>query len=398
MNLLQDNISTQIEKVRGVGGRNVQPKNENHIFLSYGSPHPNLFPTDAYRKASNEVLNTRAAIALQYRGGKGPELIKNWIIKRSRHRNTFIQQNEILMTAGAAQGIDFATRLLIEPNDEVWVERPTYFFALQSFQLAGAKIKTIPLDHQGINVDLIEKKLKNRVNKNKRLPKCIYVMPNYHNPTSVSLSLERRIRLATLAIKYNLVIIEDDAYTELSFNQSFLPSIHSLAPENSIYLGTFSKIIAPGIRIGWVIANKSFIEKMELFLLGPQVSPITQEIIGNLLINLPFDDHLTKLVNYYKHNRDVMIEAINSHFGNHVSFNIPEGGYFIWLQFQNEINIDELANIAFEKGVSFVKGKEFYHQSIKSLEIRLCYSYCNAQEIKDGIKLLAEAYHSLMIQ
>lgn len=398
MNLLQLNIASSLKNAQKIEGRDVQPKNEKHVFLSYGSPNPVLFPTKAYINASNEVLNTRAEIALQYRGGQGTEQIKNWIISRGHHRHMSIEHDGILITAGAAQGIDFATRLLIDPGDEVWVESPSYFFALQSFQLAGARISSIPLDDDGINIDIIEKKLNDRIKNLKKLPKCIYIMPNYHNPTGVSLSLERRKRLAILAEKYNLVIIEDDAYAELSFNQHFLPSIHSLAPKNVIYLGTFSKIIAPGIRIGWVIADKSLIKKMELFLLGPQISPVIQEIIGTLLINLSFDDHLGELVNHYKHNRDVMVGEIVSNFGNHVSFNIPKGGFFIWLQFKNDIDLDELANIAFDKGVSFVKGKEFYHQANKLQEIRLCYSYCNTDEIKEGIRLLAEAYDSLTTQ
>src|SRR5690625_4746128 len=196
---LKPSISTYLASLQPISGRDEQPSQKDHIFLSYGSPSPNLFPVKEYKQASIETLDTRAKDALQYAGGSGPKLVKSWIKEQGKRRHIHLQEEEILITAGAAQGIDFTTRLLLNPGDEVWVEEPTYFFALQSFQLAGAHIQMIPMDKQGINVACLKKKLEYYVKHNKPNPKLLYCMPNFHNPTGRTLSLNRRKELAKLA-------------------------------------------------------------------------------------------------------------------------------------------------------------------------------------------------------
>lgn len=392
----KSSISKYLASLQPVSGRDEKPKQKDHIFLSYGSPSPDLFPIEEFKQASVEILNNRGEDALQYAGGEGPTLVKNWIKEQGKRRHIHIQEEEILITAGAAQGIDFTTRLLVNPGDEVWVEQPTYFFALQSFQLAGANIQMIPMDNQGIKVDYLKEKLEYHVKFNKPIPKLLYCMPNYHNPTGKTLAPNRRKELAKLAQLYDFFIVEDDAYAELGFEQRYLPAIYSYAPERVLYLGTFSKIIAPGVRIGWVAASEEFINKMKLLMLGPQTSPIVQEILGRLLVNYSFEEQVNRLITCYQEKRDIMISAIYANFGDSVYFEIPKGGFFIWLQFQQEIEVDKLFRIAFDKGVSIVQGSSFYKNQIKNSSVRLCYSFCNKEQIEQGIKLLAESYFSLI--
>lgn len=389
-------ITKQLATLEPLIGRDRQSQNPDHVYLSFGSPDPNLFPVKAWRNATEEVLRTNVIDALQYAGGKGAERIKSWIIDRGKLRNLTLDEDQILITAGAAQAIDFTTRLLLNPDDEVWVEAPTYFFALQSFHLADANVQMIPMDAAGIDINYIAEQLEDRVKNNKRIPKLLYLMPNFHNPTGKTLLLERRRQLAILARKYDFYIIEDDAYTEINFTEKHVPAIHSFAPERVLYIGTFSKVIAPGVRIGWIAATKFFIDKMKLFMLGPQTSPIVQEILGTMLEDFPIDPHVHELATTYRSKRDKMISDIQTYFGRTVTFHIPDGGFFIWLHLKEVVDPEDLLETAFNHGVSIVIGDSFYKEAPHRTCVRLCYSYCSEEQIERGIASLAKAYHSII--
>ncbi|PGV52237.1 PLP-dependent aminotransferase family protein [Bacillus sp. AFS037270] len=365
-----------------------------HVHLSFGYPSTHLFPiAELNHAASNAILN-HGKQALHYSGGDGPRKIIEWIRNRSKIRSIYVKNKQIITTAGAMQAIDLAARVLVNPDDEVWVEGPTYFNALQSFRMAGAKIKSFPIDEQGVQVDLIEEALVKARQLNKKIPKVFYCMPNFHNPSGVSLSLERRQKLAQLAYEYNFYILEDDAYSELSFKNSYPPAIYSFAEERVIYVGTFSKIIAPGIRLGWIIANDEVLQNIHLLMLGSQTSPFTQQIIASLLEGISFEDHLEQLISTYRQKRDIMIESIETFFGDDVTFEIPEGGFFLWLSFRPEVVTTNFADEAFRRGVSIVEGKSFFETNQGSNQLRLCFSYCNEEQIRRGIKILAESYYA----
>lgn len=394
MSETQRSISKYLATLQPISGRDEQPILENHVFLSYGSPSPSLFPLEQFEQAAKEVLQRNGRVALQYTGGEGPNLMKEWISGRGSKRNIVAEKDNILITAGAAQAIDVTTRALLNDGDEVWVEEPTYFFALHSFHLAGAEIRSFPTDDQGIDVNLLQKELEYRKQHNQPIPKLVYCLPNYQNPTGVTLTKERRERLAKLAQAYDFYIIEDDAYVELNFDQEHIPAIASYAPERVLYLGTFSKVLAPGLRIGWVSASKQLIAQMKLLLLGPETSPITQEILGTMLTTFPFEAHLEKLIKAYRQKRDVMIASIHAHFRNDVYFEIPVGGFFIWLRFKQHVDVKNVAKLAFQNGVSIVEGSSFFHNQVDVQAVRLCFSFCTEEQIELGVKRLAQAYFS----
>ncbi len=327
VNNLQDyQYSKLLPSTPSIGGtRVVDP---SYVHLSFGYPSSDLFPIHELSEAASEAILQGGRFSLHYFGGNGPKKVKDWIQQRSHIRSIQVETDQVLITAGAMQAIEVAARVLINPEDEVWVEGPTYFNGLQAFRLAGAKIKTFPIDENGLRVDLLEDALQDARLQNKKIPKFIYAMPNFHNPGGVNLSLERRKRLAELAREYNFYILEDDAYGELSFTNQYLPSIYSFAPDNVIYVSTFSKIIGPGLRLGWVIANNSVLEKINVLMLGSQTNPFTLEIIAHLLDKISFEDHLDRLISVYRKKRDIMIDAIQENFGHHVSFNVPLGGFF----------------------------------------------------------------------
>lgn len=393
--LLQDfQYAKFLPSTPSIGGTTVT--DPSHVHLSFGFPSSDLFPIAELNESASEAIIKYGKLSLHYSGGEGPIKIRGWIKCRSQTRSMYVKNDNILSTAGAAQAIDLATRILVDPGDEVWVEAPTFFSALQSFRLVGAQIKSFPIDKNGVRVDLIEETLKKARLQNKKMPKLFYCMPNFHNPGGVTLSVERRKKLADLAYEYNFYILEDDAYSDLSFTKHYLPAIYSFGTQRVIYLGTFSKIIGPGIRLGWAIADNIVLEKMRLLMLGSQTSPFTQEIISRLLDNMSFEAHLEKLIFAYRKKRDVMIEAVQEYFSHHVSFHVPEGGFFLWLTFDPKIDTKNFTDQAFQNGVSIVEGRSFYHSIEGFNQLRLCFTYCNEDQIRRGVKILADSYFAYL--
>ncbi|WP_445505958.1 aminotransferase-like domain-containing protein [Niallia sp. 03190] len=343
-------------------------------------------------QSASESILENGHKALHYSGGLGPAKVRQWIKEQVEKSKIFVEATQIYPTFGAMQGIDLTTRVLINPGDEVWVEGPTFFNGLQSFRLAGAQIKTFPLDEEGVQVDILEQSLKDAKGKNQPIPKFFYCMPNFHNPAGVTLSIERRKKLAALAYEYNFYILEDNAYGDLSFTHEYLPSIYSFAPKRVIYLGTFSKIIAPGLRLGWMIANEEVLQKVHTLALGSQTSPFTQEIVTALLEKISYKDHLKNLIDTYRSKQDAMVNSIQKYFGDEVHFIVPEGGFFLLLNFKPEVDTAKFVQQAFENGVSVIEGRSFYVNGEGKNQIRLCFSYCDEQQIDRGIKILAEAY------
>lgn len=364
----------------------------DHVHLSYGFPSSSLFPIEELTVASEKAIVKEGRKALHYAGGPGIEKINNWIKKHVKKRAVEATAKDILVTAGAGQAIDVISRTVLNPGDEVWVEAPSFFTALRAFELVGAKTRAFPIDESGLQVDLLEVALEDAVLHHRKLPKLVYTMPNFHNPSGIVLSLERRKKLAQLALKYNFYILEDDAYVDLNFDNVLIPSIYSFAPNRVAYVGTFSKIIGPGIRLGWVVGNEELLRNLRIFMFGSQTNPFTQEIIAHLLDELSFDDYLKKIINHYKSQRDVIVQAIEQYFGKHVTYKIPSGGFFLLIEFEQSVDVNDFLLQAFQKGVSVVAGDQFYTDGSGKNQIRLCFTFSNEQQIQKGIERLAQAY------
>lgn len=375
---------------RSIGGTKVTDL--QHVHLSYGFPATDLLPVEELQAAAAEALKWDRADALHYSGAKGPARVRDWVLARSRKFGIHAGAENFIPTFGAIQGIDLTARILLNPGDEAWVEAPTFFNGLQAFRAAGAVIKPIPVDEQGLQVELLEAALKQAAERNEPIPKLLYCMPNYHNPTGVSLSLERRKRLAELAVTYNFLILEDDAYAELNISGETLPAIYSFAPEQVIYVSTFSKTLGPGLRLGWAIAAPEVISHMATLSLGSQLNPFTQEVVGELLQHYGFDEQVEKLTERYRAQRDTMIRALKREFAEHIAVQAPAGGFFVWVTFDEQVDVRQFAPAALAKGVSFVAGNAFFADGEGSHHLRLCFSFCNAEQIERGIKALAEAY------
>lgn len=368
-------------------------KQDNLIPLSFGFPAPESLPVDKMTAATEAAMVTQGRQALAYSGGTGPKNILNWIKERSKLREIEATENEIIVTAGSSQAIDLITRTLTDPGDELWVEAPTFFGALKTFRLAETKLFSFPIDENGLRVDLVEQELIERVKNNLPLPKLMYVIPNYQNPGGVNLSVERRKRLAELAYEYNFFIIEDDAYVELSFDKTYTAAIYSFGPERVIYLSTFSKIIAPGLRLGWAIGLKEVIEKMQILKTDGFTSVYVQEVTKNLLEQIDMDEQINNLNSLYLSRKNAMVSAIKQYFGEEVSFHEPHGGFFLWLTFPEHIDTSEFVEAAMIAGVSYIAGKHFFLQDEGYNHMRLCFTFCKEEIIQEAIKRLANTYY-----
>ncbi|AYV66403.1 PLP-dependent aminotransferase family protein [Niallia circulans] len=366
---------------------------ENLIPLSFGFPAPESLPVDKMTAATEAAMQTQGRHALAYSGGTGVNAVINWIKERSKLREIKATENEILITAGSSQAIDLVTRTLTDPGDEVWVEAPTFFGALKTFQLAETKLASFPIDENGLRVDLVEQELSERVKNNLPLPKLMYVIPNYQNPGGVNLSVDRRKRLAELAYEYNFFIIEDDAYVELSFDGIYNPAIYSYGPERVVYLSTFSKIIAPGLRLGWAIGLTEIIEKMRILKIDGLTSVYVQEVTKNLLDQIGMDEHICYLNSLYLSRKNAMVSAIKQYFGNDVTFHEANGGFFLWITFPCHIDTSEFIDAAASAGVSYIAGKHFFLKDEGYNHMRLCFTFCQEDIIEEAIKRLANTYY-----
>ncbi|WP_400243680.1 PLP-dependent aminotransferase family protein [Niallia sp. JL1B1071] len=369
-------------------------KHPDLIPFAFGHPAKESFDISLLSDSAVSALQLDGPRALQYSGGAGPDHVVNWIQQRSKHVSIIVETQNILVTAGSMQAIDLATRTLTDPGDHVWVEAPTFFGAIRQFSLAEVKISSIPMDQNGLMTDELERKLKEAVKDNAPIPKFIYVMPNYHNPTGVCLSIERRKKLAELAYEYNFYILEDDAYVELSFSGEKLPSIYSFGPKRVIYLSTFSKTIAPGIRMGWALADDEvIIQRMKMLKSDGSTSVFVQEIISHFLADVKFEYHMKRINDLYCARKDAMINAVKECFGEEVAFTEPEGGFFLWLSFPKEVNTSEFASAALSRGVSFIESKFFYVDRAETNHIRLSFTFTNEEDIQKGVKRIAESYY-----
>ncbi|MGG4143491.1 PLP-dependent aminotransferase family protein [Paenibacillus algorifonticola] len=365
----------------------------NSIPLSFGAPHSDTFPYEALKEAAAQAIISQGRNALQYAGAGGPSALLQWVANRSARRSIDVDASHVLLTYGSQQAIDYVARALLNPGDHVWLEAPTYFGAVSTFRTAEAVLTSFPIDADGLLVDEVEQALEQAAKNGSPIPKFIYVMPNFHNPGGVTLSLERRKQLAALAYQYNFFILEDDAYTELSFEGDPLPSLYSFAPLRVIHLSTFSKIVAPGIRLGWAIAAPDVIARINVFFQGSKASVFSQEIVAQLLQSFPFEEHLERSISLYRNNRDAMVAALAHYLGNDVSYHVPKGGFFIWLTFPPHIDTSKFVADANASGVSFIDGKQFFVKPEGHRHARLSFSYCNEEDIVRGVELFAKAYY-----
>ncbi|MCL6600737.1 MAG: PLP-dependent aminotransferase family protein [Alicyclobacillus macrosporangiidus] len=363
------------------------------ISLNFGLPDEGLFPIPDLMESVSRAVHVRRA--LQYGGATGTARLSGMVAdKCSQLCKVPISSEEVLITSGSSQAFDLISRLFLDPGDDVWVEEPTYFGALHGFSLNGATLRGFPMDEEGLLVDAVEQELKAREATGGAMPKLFYVIPNYHNPTGLTMSLERRKQLGELAMKYKFYVLEDDAYGELGFGATTIQPIKSIAPEFTLYISTFSKTIAPGFRLGYVVAPRSIIQMLRFVKAEGGTSGFAQEVMANLLETLDYDQHLRTVRATYRARRDAMLEALAEDSSVNWTWTEPEGGFFVWVTLPDGYQTSALWDYALRESVSFVGGDAFYVSGKGGNRMRLSFSYYPPNIIREGIQRLRCAVHA----
>ena len=357
------------------------------ISFAGGLPAAQLFPVEAVKLAAGQALERYGPSALQYATTEGHLPLREWIAARGG-----LTPDHVQIVSGSQQGLDLLGKVLISQGDVVLVEAPTYLGALQSFQPYGPRYVQMPSDDDGIDVDALEALL------NVSPAKVMYTIPNFQNPTGRTLSLERRQRLALLTARHGVVVIEDDPYGELRFSGEVLPSLYQLAlarvgsPDlsNVVYCSSFSKTLAPGLRVAWVQGARPLIGKLVQAKQGADLhTPIlTQMIVTELLPELPAQVERVRAL--YQERAGQMLGAIHAHFPAGVQTTRPQGGMFLWVTLPAGLNAAELLVPAVERGVAFVPGAPFFALGGGEATLRLSYSSASAEQIQVGIGALGE--------
>ncbi len=363
------------------------------ISLAGGLPAPETFPVDLIKKIAQEVLTEHADKALQYGTTKGFTPLRltlaRWMEKRY---GIPMSKVEIMMVAGSQQALDLIGRVFINPGDVVVVEAPTYLAALNAFKYYEPEFVSIPMDHDGMRIDLLEEKLEELKREGKRV-KFVYTVSTFQNPMGVTMSLDRRKRLIELAKEYDFLIVEDNPYSELRYSGKPVPPIKHFDDEGRvIYLGTFSKILAPGFRLGWIAAHPHFIRKIEIAKQAVDLCANTfgQVIAWKYVEGGYLDEHIPRIIEFYKPRRDAMLEALEEYMPEGVEWTKPDGGMFIWVTLPEGIDTKLMMEKAVAKGVAYVPGEAFFaHRDVKNT-MRLNFTYVPEEKIREGVKRLAE--------
>jgi 2-aminoadipate transaminase len=362
---------------------------EGAISLAYGFAAPELFPTDDLVAATSEVLAEDAPHALNY-GPTYPGLVALVIDRLARQQINAAPRN-VLVTHGSSQALGLLAQVFIDPGDAVIVEGPTFMGAVNYFAAAGARLITAPVDREGLNVQALEEILEGLKGEGVTA-KFIYTIPTYHNPSGALMPLARRKELLAVAARYGALIVEDDAYGELYFDAPPPPRLAALDTDGIvIHVSTFSKILAPGVRVGFACARPEIIERMAMFKIEGGGGPFITRVVERYCADGRLDAHIAELRKLYKRKAQVMMDAIAREFPPEVTYLRPEGGFFIWCRLPEGMSAKKLLEVAEARGVSFVAGSDFYANGAGDNELRLSFSLQPEDLIVEGIKRIGAA-------
>ncbi|ANU24107.1 PLP-dependent aminotransferase family protein [Planococcus donghaensis] len=370
-------------------GQWMSPLPAGCLRLSSGYPAPSLVPSEEIKLAVARLLDEEQDLPLHYIGSPRVPQLKKFLQERMAQRDVKTTTNELLITSGACQAIDLIARILLDEEAVVAVESPTYMEALEIFRNYTDYYMTIPIDENGLQTDVLAEMLADRSAQGLPIPRLLYTIPTYQNPTGTTLSLERRQHVMELAEQYDFLVLEDDAYGELGFEER--PRLlKAMDTQNRvIYVGSLSKVVAPGMRIGWVVADKRIIDPLSWFKKDLD-HPFDQATMASFLEAIDFDEHLTRLTTTYKSKCAMMLAALEKFLPPTVSWFVPKGGYFVWIKIP-DVDTSQLLQAAFDTGVAFVPGKHFFLNQQKGLEyLRLSFSYASEEEIVKGVELLGQ--------
>jgi 2-aminoadipate transaminase len=371
--------------------------NPEIISFAGGLPAPEVFPVERFRQACEKVLAAAPTAALQYGPSEGYQPLRELIVAQMAKNGILATIDNVLITNGSQQALDLIAKLLINRGDRILVESPTYLGALQAFDLMGAEYVTVPVDGKGLQTRLLEGALRSG-------PKFMYILPNFQNPGGVTLSEDRRTQLVWLSDKYGIPIIEDDPYGQLRYEGEHikplivLDRINALRDNgyhfgNVIYLSTFSKVLAPGLRLGWIVAPPDVITRLVQLKQSADLhtSTFAQMVMYEVARDGFLDEHVKTIRACYKERRDAMLAALDDFFPPEAKWTHPRGGLFLWVTLPSGVDCMRLFDAAIKHNVAFVPGQPFFAEGDSGSHMRLNFSNATPEMLREGIRRLSIA-------
>lgn len=378
------------------------------ISFAGGLPAPEAFPFGAIQEATERVLVQHGSAALQYSATEGYEPLRELVARHAIRYGIAARPSNVIITSGSQQALDLLGKLFLERGDRVLVEDPTYLGAMQAFRAYGVEFITVPVDHEGVRVDRLEETLAHTK------PKLMYLLPNFQNPSGVTMSELRRQEVVQLAERHSVPIVEDDPYGQLRYEGDHLTPLFVLDSEldrerasndpvrgtHVVYTSTFSKLLAPGLRVGWILAPEEVIAQLTLVKQGTDLhtSTLSQMIAYETCRGGFLDKHVRVIRGIYAERRTAMLAALERHMPKQVQWTRPDGGLFLWVTLPFEMDARNVLEVALRKGVAFVPGGAFHASGGGSYTLRLNFSYCTPERIDEGIERLAEAVRECLVQ
>ena len=390
-------FASRMELLKGSAIRELVALTAKPEIISFagGMPAPELFPVEQMEKAANAVMEEMGQAAMQYSSTEGYVPLRQQIVDRMAAKNNIhTTVDNILVTSGSQQGLDYSGRVFLDKDDIVLIESPSYLGALNAFKTCEPRFIEVPTDDGGMIMEELEKILE----KEDRV-KMIYVIPDFQNPSSRTWSLERRQKFMEIINKYEIPVIEDNPYGELRFEGEAQPALKSLDTKGLVvYLGTFSKILAPGYRLGWVCADGEILDKYNFMAQAAalQASTISQMETAKWIDMYDLDAHVAKLVEVYGKRRDLMYNTMKEEFPPEVKFAKPTGGLFLWVELPEYMDAAVLAKEALKENVAYVPGEGFYPDGNTKNTFRMNYSNMPDDKIVEGVKRLAKVIKANM--
>jgi len=364
------------------------------IALDSGFASPQLLP-DLSRFAVAALTRHREE-SLQYSAPQGHPALRAWLARYMNEDGCRLEPQNVLIVNGAKHGLDLICRLLLDEGDAIVVSAPTYFSAIPIFRSFGAEFIEIGHDEHGLAVDELERVLEQRAALRQPWPKFVYLVADFHNPTGVAMARTRREALVACAQRHGIAIVEDNPYRRVRFEGESLPTLKAFERVGEVlHVGTFSKLIAPGLRIGWIAARADWIARLMQLKSDGGSNPLIQRMVLDFCSSEHFSAHVERVQCAYREHRDRMVAALRSHLPE-LSMDVPHGGYYLWLTLPPGVDGDELARGAAQAGVNLIAGSRFYASGGRQVSpcnhIRLSYSFASPDQIEQGIRRLADVY------
>ena len=364
------------------------------VSFAGGMPDTSALDLEVMEEVVASVIRDDGATALQYGGGQGREPLRELLVEVMHHEGVPGNADELVITVGGQQALELIAKCFVDPGDVVLAEGPTYVGGIGALSSHQAEVRHIAMDADGMRIDALEDELA-RLASEGRQATYLYTIPNHQNPAGVSMSVERRHRLAELAEAHDLLVVEDNPYGLLDFAGRTYPSLRELIPDRVIYVGTVSKTIAPGLRTGWIAAPAPIRDKLVLLREAADLcaSNLTQMIVERWLTSQPWREQIKRFTEVYHEKADVMLGALDEQMPAGVTWTVPAGAFYVWLTVPAGIDTSDLLAKAVNHRVAYVPGRGFYADGTGGSQARLCFSYPEVARISEGVVRLGELLH-----